>query len=58
MTSAAEHTAASHGTRGLVVEMTGGTSQANAGFRRNVGFYYDMVKSQHRADREKAGRGV
>ena len=38
-------TAASHGTRGLVVEMTDGTSQANAEFRRNVGFYYDLVKA-------------
>jgi NAD(P)-dependent dehydrogenase (short-subunit alcohol dehydrogenase family) len=33
------------GTRGLVVEMTDGTSQANADFRRNVGFYYDLVKA-------------
>ena len=32
-------------TRGLVVEMTDGTSQANAEFRRNVGFYYDLVKA-------------
>jgi len=32
-------------TRGLVVEMTDGTSQANADFRRNVGFYYDLVKA-------------
>jgi NAD(P)-dependent dehydrogenase (short-subunit alcohol dehydrogenase family) len=31
--------------RGLVVEMTDGTSQANAEFRRNVGFYYDLVKA-------------
>jgi NAD(P)-dependent dehydrogenase (short-subunit alcohol dehydrogenase family) len=38
-------TAASHGTRGLVVEMTDGTAQANAEFRRNVGFYYDLVKA-------------
>jgi len=37
-------TAEAHGTRGLVVEMTDGTSQANAEFRRNVGFYYDLVK--------------
>ena len=29
----------------LVVEMTDGTSQANAEFRRNVGFYYDLVKA-------------
>jgi NAD(P)-dependent dehydrogenase (short-subunit alcohol dehydrogenase family) len=33
------------GTSGLVVEMTDGTSQANAEFRRNVGFYYDLVKA-------------
>nr|MDA8331682.1 SDR family oxidoreductase [Candidatus Dormibacteraeota bacterium] len=38
-------TAAKHGTRGLVVEMTDGTAQANAAFRRNVGFYYDLVKA-------------
>ncbi len=38
-------TAASQGTRGLVVEMTDGTEQANAEFRRNVGFYYDLVKA-------------
>ena len=38
-------TAAAHGTRGLVVEMTDGTSEANAEFRRNVGFYYDLVKA-------------
>jgi NAD(P)-dependent dehydrogenase (short-subunit alcohol dehydrogenase family) len=38
-------TAASPGTRGLVIEMTDGTSQANAEFRRNVGFYYDLVKA-------------
>jgi hypothetical protein len=25
--------------------MTGGTSQANAGFRRELGFYYDLVKA-------------
>jgi NAD(P)-dependent dehydrogenase (short-subunit alcohol dehydrogenase family) len=31
--------------RGLVVEMTDGTSDANAEFRRNVGFYYDLVKA-------------
>ena len=30
---------------GLIVEMTDGTSQANAEFRRNVGFYYDLVKA-------------
>jgi NAD(P)-dependent dehydrogenase (short-subunit alcohol dehydrogenase family) len=38
-------TAAAHGTSGLVIEMTDGTSQANAEFRRNVGFYYDLVKA-------------
>jgi NAD(P)-dependent dehydrogenase (short-subunit alcohol dehydrogenase family) len=38
-------TATAHGTCGLVVEMTDGTSQANAEFRRNVGFYYDLVKA-------------
>jgi hypothetical protein len=29
-----------------VVEMTDGTSRANAEFRRNVGFYYDLVKAR------------
>ena len=38
-------TAEAHGSRGLVVEMTDGTSEANADFRRNVGFYYDLVKA-------------
>jgi NAD(P)-dependent dehydrogenase (short-subunit alcohol dehydrogenase family) len=38
-------TADRQGTRGLVVEMTDGTSEANADFRRNVGFYYDLVKT-------------
>jgi NAD(P)-dependent dehydrogenase (short-subunit alcohol dehydrogenase family) len=38
-------TAAAGHTRGLVVEMTDGTSEANAEFRRNVGFYYDLVKA-------------
>jgi NAD(P)-dependent dehydrogenase (short-subunit alcohol dehydrogenase family) len=38
-------TAAAHETEGLVVEMTDGTSEANAEFRRNVGFYYDLVKA-------------
>jgi len=33
------------GTRGLVVEMTDGTAEANKDFRRNVGFYYDLVKA-------------
>ena len=37
-------TAPAPGSGGLVVEMTDGTSQANAEFRRNVGFYYDLVK--------------
>jgi NAD(P)-dependent dehydrogenase (short-subunit alcohol dehydrogenase family) len=37
--------AEAHATRGLVAEMTDGTSQANADFRRNVGFYYDLVKA-------------
>jgi NAD(P)-dependent dehydrogenase (short-subunit alcohol dehydrogenase family) len=38
-------TAAANGTQGLAVEMTDGTSEANAEFRRNVGFYYDLVKA-------------
>src|SRR6476646_9466884 len=38
-------TAEAHVTRGLIVEMTDGTSEANAEFRRNVGFYYDLVKA-------------
>jgi NAD(P)-dependent dehydrogenase (short-subunit alcohol dehydrogenase family) len=38
-------TAGAGGTLGLVVEMTDGTSEANADFRRNVGFYYDLVKA-------------
>jgi NAD(P)-dependent dehydrogenase (short-subunit alcohol dehydrogenase family) len=38
-------TASARGTHGLVVEMTDGTSEANAEFRRNVGFYYDLVKA-------------
>ena len=38
-------TATAHGTCGLVIEMTDGTSQANSEFRRNVGFYYDLVKA-------------
>jgi NAD(P)-dependent dehydrogenase (short-subunit alcohol dehydrogenase family) len=38
-------TASGHGTGGLVIEMTDGTSAANATFRRNVGFYYDLVKA-------------
>jgi NAD(P)-dependent dehydrogenase (short-subunit alcohol dehydrogenase family) len=38
-------TAGEHRARGLVVEMTDGTAEANADFRRNVGFYYDLVKA-------------
>lgn len=38
-------TARQHRTQGLVIEMTDGTSEANADFRRNVGFYYDLVKA-------------
>jgi NAD(P)-dependent dehydrogenase (short-subunit alcohol dehydrogenase family) len=38
-------TATAHGTQSLVVEMTDGTSEANAQFRRGVGFYYDLVKA-------------
>ncbi len=30
---------------GLIVEMTDGTSEANAGDRPGVGFYYDFVKA-------------
>jgi NAD(P)-dependent dehydrogenase (short-subunit alcohol dehydrogenase family) len=30
---------------GLVVEMTDGTTEYNKAFRRNVGFYYDLVKA-------------
>src|SRR5215475_12965944 len=30
---------------GLVVEMTDGTADYNKAFRRNVGFYYDLVKA-------------
>jgi len=38
-------TAGAAGSRGLVIEMTDGTAEANAEFRRNVGFYYDLVKA-------------
>jgi NAD(P)-dependent dehydrogenase (short-subunit alcohol dehydrogenase family) len=38
-------TARAQRSRGLVVEMTDGTSEANVEFRRNVGFYYDLVKA-------------
>lgn len=33
------------GDGGLVVEMTDGTSEYNKNFRKNVGFYYDLVKA-------------
>jgi len=33
------------GERGLVVEMTDGTSEFNSNFRQGVGFYYDLVKA-------------
>jgi NAD(P)-dependent dehydrogenase (short-subunit alcohol dehydrogenase family) len=33
------------GDRGLVIEMTDGTSEFNASFREGVGFYYDLVKA-------------
>ncbi len=33
------------GKSGLVIEVTDGTSEFNANFRRNVGFYYDLVKA-------------
>ena len=38
-------TAEARGTHGLILEMTDGTPDANAEFRRNVGFYYDLVKA-------------
>ena len=38
-------TAAASGGRGLLIEVTDGTAAANAEFRRNVGFYYDLVKA-------------
>src|SRR5581483_7985444 len=38
-------TASARGGRGLVIEMTDGTSAANADFRPRVGFYYDLVKA-------------
>jgi NAD(P)-dependent dehydrogenase (short-subunit alcohol dehydrogenase family) len=31
--------------RGLLVEMTDGTAQANASYREGVGFFYDLVKA-------------
>lgn len=39
---------------GLVVEMSDGTSEYNADFRRDVGFYYDLVK----AGVERIGKGL
>lgn len=33
------------GDRGLIIEMTDGTAEANRDFRHNVGFYYDLVKT-------------
>ena len=38
-------TTRTHGTTGLVVEMTDGTAEFNADFREGVGFYYDLVKA-------------
>lgn len=43
-----------HGTHGMVIEVTDGTSAANAEFRRNVGFYYDLVK----ANAERIAKGL
>jgi NAD(P)-dependent dehydrogenase (short-subunit alcohol dehydrogenase family) len=31
--------------RGLLVEMTDGTAEVNAGYREQVGFFYDLVKA-------------
>ncbi|WP_058304422.1 SDR family oxidoreductase [Gorillibacterium timonense] len=33
------------GEKGIVIEMTDGTAEANTEFRQNVGFYYDLAKS-------------
>jgi NAD(P)-dependent dehydrogenase (short-subunit alcohol dehydrogenase family) len=33
------------GKSGIVIEVTDGTAKFNANFRRNVGFYYDLVKA-------------
>ena len=33
------------GDRGLLVEMTDGTDEVNAGYREQVGFFYDLVKA-------------
>ena len=34
-----------NGKSGIVIEVTDGTAKFNASFRRNVGFYYDLVKA-------------
>ena len=34
-----------NGESGIVIEVTDGTAKFNASFRRNVGFYYDLVKA-------------
>ncbi len=47
-------TAAVNGRRGVIVEMTDGTSASNVTFRRNVGFYYALVK----ANVERIGIGL
>ncbi|MCL6604593.1 MAG: SDR family oxidoreductase [Paenibacillus sp.] len=33
------------GDKGIVIEMTDGTAEANTEFRQNVGLYYDLVKT-------------
>ena len=33
------------GDQGLLVEMTDGTAEVNAGYRERVGFFYDLVKA-------------
>lgn len=33
------------GEKGIIIEMTDGTEEANKEFRHNVGFYYDLVKT-------------
>ncbi len=38
-------TAQAHGTTGMIIEMTDGTSEFNANYREVVGFYYDLVKA-------------
>ena len=44
------------GDRGLLVEMTDGTREFNRRFRREVGFYYDLVKAN--VDRITTGLSV